>query len=72
MPARTASSTTSWIAGVSTMGIIAFGCAFVAGRKRVPRPAAGMTPLRTFACPLVPTDRERYASMHDRASPRPA
>src|SRR6266571_6745361 len=43
MPAATASSTTYWIAGLSTTGSISFGCAFVAGRKRVPRPAAGMT-----------------------------
>ena len=42
-PARTASSTTYWIDGLSTTGSIAFGCAFVAGRNRVPRPAAGMT-----------------------------
>ena len=43
MPARTASSTTYWIEGLSTTGSIAFCCALVAGRKRVPRPAAGMT-----------------------------
>ena len=47
MPARTASSTTYWIAGLSTTGSISFGCAFVAGRKRVPKPAAGITALRT-------------------------
>src|SRR4051812_19782267 len=46
-PARTASSTTYWIAGLSTTGSISFGCALVAGRKRVPRPAAGMTALVT-------------------------
>src|SRR5688572_15095016 len=48
MPARTASSTTSWIAGVSTTGSISFGVAFVAGRNRVPRPATGMTAFCTF------------------------
>src|SRR6185369_1378005 len=35
--------------GLSTMGSISFGCALVAGRKRVPRPAAGKTALRTLA-----------------------
>src|SRR5687767_612962 len=47
MPAATASSTTYWIAGLSTTGSISFGWAFVAGRNRVPRPAAGMTALVT-------------------------
>src|ERR1700757_1987565 len=42
-PARTASSTTYWIAGLSTTGSISFGVAFVAGKNRVPRPAAGTT-----------------------------
>ena len=45
MPAATASSTTYWIAGLSTTGSISFGIALVAGRKRVPSPAAGMTAL---------------------------
>src|SRR5690348_11363778 len=44
-PAATASSTTYWIAGLSTTGSISLGVAFVAGRNRVPRPAAGMTAL---------------------------
>src|SRR5262245_38885371 len=47
-PARAASSTTYWIAGVSTTGSISFGCAFVAGRHRVPTPAAGITAFVTF------------------------
>src|SRR3954464_13085728 len=47
MPARTHSSTTYWMAGLSTSGIISLGWAFDAGRKRVPSPAAGMTALRT-------------------------
>ena len=46
-PAFTASSTTYWIAGLSTTGSISLGELFVAGRKRVPRPAAGITALRT-------------------------
>src|SRR5690242_15813868 len=42
-PARTASSTTYWMAGLSTIGSISLGWLLVAGRKRVPRPAAGST-----------------------------
>ena len=37
-PAATASSTTYWIAGLSTTGSISFGVALVAGRNRVPSP----------------------------------
>src|SRR5512138_363993 len=33
--------------GLSTSGSISLGCAFVAGRNRVPRPAAGKTAFRT-------------------------
>src|SRR5260370_27141133 len=33
--------------GLSTSGSISLGCALVAGRKRVPSPAAGNTALRT-------------------------
>ena len=47
MPAATASSTAYWITGLSTSGSISFGCALVAGRKRVPHPAAGNTAVRT-------------------------
>src|SRR5438067_11455099 len=47
-PAASASSTPYWMIGLSTSGSISLGCAFVAGRKRVPSPAAGNTPLRTF------------------------
>src|SRR5687767_7504458 len=43
MPAATASSITYWIVGLSTIGSISLGDAFVAGRNRVPNPAAGMT-----------------------------
>src|SRR5450631_928207 len=52
-PARVASSTTYWIAGLSTTGSISLGVALVAGRKRVPIPAAGITALVT--APLVGT-----------------
>src|SRR5215470_7167820 len=34
---------TYWIRGLSTRGSISFGWAFVAGRNRVPKPAAGKT-----------------------------
>ena len=47
IPAATASSTTYWMAGRSTIGSISLGIDLVAGRNRVPRPAAGMTALRT-------------------------
>src|SRR5437773_1571708 len=46
-PAATASSITYWMMGLSTRGSISLGWALVAGRKRVPRPAAGNTALRT-------------------------
>src|SRR4051812_44069143 len=52
MPAATASSTAYWITGLSTSGSISFGCALVAGRNRVPQPAAGKTALRTRIEPL--------------------
>src|SRR5918999_3051723 len=48
MPARAASSTVYWIPGLSMTGIISFGTALLAGRKRVPRPAAGM--IAFFTC----------------------
>src|SRR6185436_5330526 len=50
-PEATASSTPYWMMGLSTSGSISFGCALVAGRNRVPRPAAGKTALRTFLIP---------------------
>src|ERR1019366_9861017 len=46
-PAAMASSTPYWMMGLSTRGSISLGWALVAGRKRVPRPAAGKTALRT-------------------------
>src|SRR5580698_2021168 len=54
-PAATASSTTYWIAGLSTRVSISLGVALVAGRNRVPRPAAGMTALRTWALLMAGT-----------------
>ncbi|TWK75862.1 hypothetical protein CHCC20341_3673 [Bacillus licheniformis] len=48
MPDWTASSTIYCMAGLSTIGSISFGCAFVAGKNLVPNPAAGMTAFFTF------------------------
>src|SRR4051794_32345971 len=47
IPAATASSTAYWMIGLSTSGSISLGWALVAGRKRVPHPAAGKTAFRT-------------------------
>src|SRR4026207_572561 len=47
-PESTHSSAAYWMSGLSTSGSISFGCAFVAGRNRVPRPAAGNTAFRTI------------------------
>src|SRR5437867_4000558 len=47
-PAFTASSTISWMVGVSTIGSISFGTVLVTGRKRVPSPAAGLAQVRRY------------------------
>ena len=47
------SSIPYWISGLSTSGSISFGMALVAGRNRVPSPAAGKTALRTFGIMLI-------------------
>src|SRR5271155_5059305 len=47
-PEAMASSTPYWMMGLSTTESISLGWALVAGRKRVPRPAAGRTALRTL------------------------
>src|SRR4029453_15076767 len=52
-PEATASSTTYWIVGLSTRGSISLGWALVAGRNRVPSPAAGKTALRTLIGKLL-------------------
>src|SRR5688572_24082926 len=58
MPLATASSTAYWISGLSTSGSISLGLDFVAGRNRVPRPAAGKTALRIlFAIALLLNSR---------------
>src|SRR6185436_16073423 len=64
-PEATASSTTYWMVGLSTRGSISLGWALVAGRKRVPRPAAGKTALRTF----IETDDTRASEERKRVRP---
>src|SRR4051794_18370431 len=62
MPQATASSTTYWMAGRSTTGSISLGTALVTGRNRVPRPAAGITALRTvdvMSCALLRVEGRR-------------
>src|SRR5262245_51824496 len=55
--------------GLSTIGSIYFGWALVAGRKRVPSPAAGKTALRTFAGIFyILTQRHRDAEETKRSS----
>src|SRR5579863_4967873 len=66
IPECMASSTPYWISGLSTTGSISFGCAFVAGRNRVPSPAAGNTALRTFAIILVHYRCEKLDQVSDR------
>src|SRR5919199_1785153 len=66
IPALTASSTISWITGTSTIGSISLGMALVAGKKRVPSPAAGMTALRILKCWLIPFFGRRFPALVDR------
>src|SRR4029079_14323698 len=58
-PAPNASSMISWIAGVSPIGISSLGTALVAGRNRVPAPAAGMTALLTCIARTIGDARRR-------------
>ena len=48
IPDLRASSTINWMVGLSTIGNISLAKALVAGRKRVPSPAAGITAFLTF------------------------
>src|SRR5258705_4081477 len=52
-PEAMASSTPYWMIGLSTRGSISLGWALVAGRKRVPSPAAGNTAFRIFIMAAV-------------------
>src|SRR6185436_5963600 len=72
-PEATASSTTYWMVGLSTRGSISFGWALVAGRKRVPRPAAGKTALRTLDTKRLlvsPNSEDKCRRMHEAAQSR--
>src|SRR5687767_37511 len=51
--------------GLSTRTSISFGCALVAGRNRVPRPAAGKTALR-----IARRIQSSYPSYNDRLNGR--
>ena len=54
------------MAGVSTTGSISLGVALVAGRNRVPRPAAGITALVTaLLLTSLPDLRRTRARAHD-------
>src|SRR5229473_6136720 len=69
-PARTASSTTYWIEGLSTTGSISLGWLFVAGRNRVPIPAAGITAFVTGVALLLTLRRYRRPRRRVRAPRR--
>src|SRR6266581_2923734 len=76
IPEATASSITYWMIGLSTRGSISLGCALVAGRKRVPRPAAGKTAFRIFfmtagnAITRVPRALPGRATLNGHARPQ--
>jgi hypothetical protein len=67
IPDAIASSMPYWMSGLSTSGSISFGIALVAGRKRVPSPAAGNTALRTGGI-IMPIVDNRLPAAH-RANP---
>src|SRR5574340_257934 len=62
-PEASASSTPYWMMGLSTRGSISLGCALVAGRNRVPSPAAGKTALRTRCFMLALDSRSAAPSL---------
>src|SRR6185436_2922355 len=74
IPAAAASSTAYWISGLSTIGSISFGLAFVAGRNRVPSPATGNTAFVIFRIEHLSGNgwwpRLRAASLYEREQPR--
>src|ERR1700693_3941826 len=74
-PEATASSTTYWMVGLSTSGSISFGWALVAGRNRVPSPAAGKTAFLTLIVAPAPDHTRRARETEyprDRRPPRAA
>ncbi len=54
-----ASSTTYWMTGLSSTGSISLGVHLVPGRKRVPRPAAGMIAFMLFKDPFAGAEAPR-------------
>src|ERR687891_2198658 len=64
-PDWTASSTPYWMTGLSTSTSFFFGCALVAGRRRVPSPAAGNTALRIV--PVMSAILSQEPLIYDRA-----
>ena len=54
IPAARASSIAYWMSGLSTKVIISLGTDFVAGKKRVPKPATGKMALVTFRFIMTP------------------
>ena len=55
-----ASSIIYCIVGLSTIGNISFGCAFVAGKNLVPNPAAGIIAFLTFIILPLPSFTYNY------------
>src|SRR3989338_384105 len=64
MPLATASSTTYCMMGLSTTGSISLGWALVAGRKRVPMPAAGIMALRTFGMWVIMVNKKSHNGIY--------
>src|SRR5690606_4605955 len=63
IPEAIASSTINWIVGLSTIGSISFAIAFVAGKNRVPNPAAGMIAFLTFFISFLLSSNKFYLSV---------
>ena len=68
-PAATASSTAYWMSGLSTTGIISFGLALVAGRKRLPKPATGNTAFVIARISSHPSSSRRRPASSSTATP---
>src|SRR5713101_3155758 len=60
IPEAAASSTANWMRGLPATGSISLGIALVAGSMRVPKPAAGITALRTFLLADMADARKDY------------
>ncbi len=66
IPAAIAYSAAYRIKGLSTIGNNSFGIAFVAGKKRVPKPATGKTAFRIFFMIIFPSTARNYFSQTKR------